>query len=240
MENLLSMVRTKVTWAKFIDVCKEKSIGAYRGRVTKLKEELVNNVGGVHLSTRMARLDSWRAVALYLQLANRDRLHLPGDYPRYLGVFIDGAKVHAYEPLGCVSICLTLPFTRRPHQLDSILRVGQYIGKENPNQLHLRIDRLGLVEVLKAARDGELDGHRYRIVHYPDWGCLGELLTLEQPGHANACVCPVPRKDWKLFGYDPQPERPLSFFPTPLADYFEIFESDLDVGYDVSIWAYMA
>ena len=49
---------------------------------------------------------------------------------------------------------------------------------------------LGLVEVLKAARDGELDGHRYRIVHYPDWsrarkhtkrGCLGELRTLEQP-----------------------------------------------------------
>ena len=93
---------------------------------------------------------------------------------------------------------------------------------------------LGLVEVLKAARDGELDGQRYRIVHYPDWGCLGELLTLEQPGHPNACVCPVPGEDWKLFGYNPQPERPLSFFPTPLADYFQIFESDLDVGYDVS------
>ena len=76
------MVRTKVTCAKFNDFCKEKSIGAYRGRVTKLKEEMVNNVGGVHLSTRMARLDSWRAVALYLQLANRDRLHLPGEYPR--------------------------------------------------------------------------------------------------------------------------------------------------------------
>ena len=72
------------------------------------------------------------------------------------------------------------------------------------------------------------------IVHYPVWGCLGELLTLEQPGHPNACVCPVPGEDWKLFGYNPQPERPLSFFPTPLADYFQIFESDLDVGYDVS------
>ena len=93
---------------------------------------------------------------------------------------------------------------------------------------------LGLVEVLKAARDGELDGHRYRIVHYPDWGCLGELLTLKQPGHPNAGVCPVPGEDWKLFGYNPQPERPLSFFPTPLADYFQIFESDLDVGYNVS------
>ena len=101
-----------MTWAKFIDICKEKSIGAYRGRVTKLKEELVNNVDGVHLSTRKVQLDSWRAVALYLQLANRDRLHLPGD--------------------------------------------------------------------------------------------------------------------------NPQPERPLSFFPTPLADYFQIFESDLDVGYDLS------
>ena len=65
MENLLSMVRTKVTWAKFIDVYKDKSIGAYRGRVTKLKEE-----DGVHLSTRKAWLDSWQAVSLYLQLAN--------------------------------------------------------------------------------------------------------------------------------------------------------------------------
>ena len=137
-------------------------------RITKLKEELVNNVSGVHVSTRMPRLDSWRAVALYLQLANRNRLHLPGDYPRYLGVFIDRAKVDAYEPLGCVSFCLTLPLTGRPNQLDSILWVGQYIGKENPYQLPLRIDRLGLVEVLKAARDGELDGHRYRIAQYPD------------------------------------------------------------------------
>ena len=48
----------KVTWAKFIDICKEKSIGVYRGRVTKLKEELVNNVDGVHLSTRKVQLDS--------------------------------------------------------------------------------------------------------------------------------------------------------------------------------------
>ena len=63
----------KVTWAKFIDICKEKSIGGYRGRVAKLKEELVNKVDGVHLSTRKVQLDSWRAVALYLQLANRDR-----------------------------------------------------------------------------------------------------------------------------------------------------------------------
>ena len=65
-------------------------------------------------------------------------------------------------------------------------------------------------------------------------GCLGELLTLEQPGHPNACVCPVPGEDWKLFRYNPQPERPLSFFPSPLVDYFQIFESDSDVGYDVS------
>ena len=93
---------------------------------------------------------------------------------------------------------------------------------------------LRLVEVLKAARDDELDGHRFCIVHYPNWGYFGGLLTLEQPGHPNACVCPVPGEDWKLFGYNPQPERPLSFFPTPLADYFQIFESDLDVGYDVS------
>ena len=72
----------------------------------------MNIVDGVHLSTRKVQLDSWRAVALYLQLANRDRLHLPGD--------------------------------------------------------------------------------------------------------------------------NPQPERPLFFFPTPLADYFQIFESDPDVGYDLS------
>ena len=109
VENLLSMIRTKVTWAKFIDLCKEKSIGAYRGRLTKLKEELVNNIQRVRLSTRMARPDSWQAVALYLQLANIDRLHRPGDYPRYLGVFIDGAKVDAYELLACVSIRPTLP-----------------------------------------------------------------------------------------------------------------------------------
>ena len=47
-------------------------------------------------------------------------------------------------------------------------------------------------------------------------------------------MCPLPREDWKLFGYNPEPERPWSFFSTPLADSFEIFESDLDVGYDVS------
>ena len=83
----------KVTWAKFIDICKEKSIGAYRGRVTKLKEELVNNVDGVYLSTRMVQLDSWRAVALYLQLAHRDRLHLPGDYPRYVVRLLTGRRL---------------------------------------------------------------------------------------------------------------------------------------------------
>ena len=83
----------KVTWAKLLDICKEKSIGAYRGRVTKLKEELVNNLDGVHLSTRKVQLDSWRAVALYLQLANRDRLHLPGDYPRYLVRLLTGRRL---------------------------------------------------------------------------------------------------------------------------------------------------
>ena len=57
------------------------------------------------------------------------------------GAFIDRAKVDVYELLGCVSICLTLPFTHQPHRLDSILLVGQYIGEENPNQLHLHIDR---------------------------------------------------------------------------------------------------
>ena len=28
IENLVSMVRTKVTWAKFIDICREKKVGA--------------------------------------------------------------------------------------------------------------------------------------------------------------------------------------------------------------------
>ena len=78
---------------KVIDICKEKSIGAYRGRVTKLKEELVNNVDGVHLSTRKVQLDSWRAVALYLKFANQDRLHLPGDYPRYLVQLLTGRRL---------------------------------------------------------------------------------------------------------------------------------------------------
>ena len=40
-----------------------------------------------------------------------------------------------------MSICLTLPLIRQPDRLDLILQVGQYIGKENPNQLHLHIDR---------------------------------------------------------------------------------------------------
>ena len=103
IENLVSMVRTKVTWAKFIDICREKKVGAYRSRVTDWKAALLRNVGGVHVSRRMARLDVWRAVTLFLQLASRDNLHLPGDYPRYLGVFIDGANVDAYVPHGCVS-----------------------------------------------------------------------------------------------------------------------------------------
>ena len=47
-------------------------------------------------------------------------------------------------------------------------------------------------------------------------------------------MCPLPGKNLKLFGYNPQPEQPLSFFPTPPADYFQLPESDLDVGYDVS------
>ena len=29
IENLVSVVRTKVTWAKFIDICREKKVGAY-------------------------------------------------------------------------------------------------------------------------------------------------------------------------------------------------------------------
>ena len=85
--------REKMTWAKFIGICREKSIGAYRGRVTKLKEELVNNVDGVHLSTRKVQLDSWQAVALYLHLANRDRLHLPGDYRHYLVRLLTGRRL---------------------------------------------------------------------------------------------------------------------------------------------------
>ena len=105
------MVRTKVTWAKFIDIFREKKVGAYRSRVTDLKAALLRNVGGGHVSRRMARLDVWRAVSLFLQLANRDNLHLPVDYPRYLGVFIHGANVDAYVPHGCVNICLTLPTT---------------------------------------------------------------------------------------------------------------------------------
>ena len=186
------MVRTKVTWAKFINICREKKVGANRSRVTDLKAALLRNVGGVHVSRRMACLEVWRAVTLFLQLANCDNLHLPGDYPRYLGVFIDGANVDAYVPHGFVSICLTLPTTRRPHQLNSILCVGQYIGKDNPNQLRMRFDRLGLIEVPKDARDGHLDGHRYRLVHYPAWGCLGSVLATEAPGHQNACIaCPV-------------------------------------------------
>ena len=82
-----------MTWAKLLDIFKEKTIGAYRGRVTKLKEELVNNVDGVHLSTRNVQLDSWQAVALYLQLAKRDKLHLPGDYPRYLVRLLTGPRL---------------------------------------------------------------------------------------------------------------------------------------------------
>ena len=195
---------------------------------------LLRNVGGVHVSRRMARLDVWRAVTLFLQLASRDSLHLPGDYPRHLGVFIDGANVDAYVPHGCVSIRLTLPTTRRPHQLDSILRVGQYIDKENPNQLRMPIDRLGLIEVLIEARDGHLDGHHYCLVHYPDWGCLGSVLAAEAPGHQNACIaCPVSRDDWKQYGFDTQAERSLGYYDTPLRSFLDLFESPLDVWYDV-------
>ena len=234
IENLVSMVRTNVTWAKFIDICRETKVGAYRSRVTDLKAALLRNVGGVHVSRRMARLDVWRAVTLFLQLA-RDNLHLPGDYPRYLGVFIHGANVDAYVPHGCVTICLTLPTTRRPHQLDSILRVGQSIRKEKPNQLRMRIDRLGLIEAFRDAGDGHPDGHRYRLVHYRDWGCLGSVLATEAPGHQNACIaCPVSRDDWKRYGFDTQAERSLGYYDTPLRSFLDLFESPLDVRYDVS------
>ena len=50
-----------------------------------LNAELLRNVGGVHVSTRMSRLDVWRAVTLFLQLSHRENLHLPGDYPVLLG-----------------------------------------------------------------------------------------------------------------------------------------------------------
>ena len=64
IENLISMVRTKVTWATFIDICRETKIGAYRSRVTDLKAASLRNVGGVNVSRHMARLDVWRAVTL--------------------------------------------------------------------------------------------------------------------------------------------------------------------------------
>ena len=99
----------------------------------------------------------------------------------------------------------------------------------------MRIDRLELIEVLKDARDGHLDGHRYRLVHYPDWGCLGSVLAAEAPGHQNACIaCPVSRDDWKRYGFDTQAERSLGYYDTPLRSFLDLFESPLDVGYDVS------
>ena len=140
-----------------------------------------------------------------------------------------------YVPHGCVSICLTLPTTRRSHQLDSILRVGQYIGKKNPNQLRMRIDCLGLIEVLKDARDGHLDGNRYRLVHYPDWNCLGSVLATEAPGHQNACIaCPVSCDDCKRYGFDTQAERSLRYHDIPLRSFLDLLESLLHVGYHVS------
>ena len=54
--NLVSMVRTKVTLATFLDICREKKVGAYRSRVTDLKAALLRNVGGVRGSRRMASL----------------------------------------------------------------------------------------------------------------------------------------------------------------------------------------
>ena len=81
------MVRTQVTWAKFIDICREKKVRAYRSRVTDLTAALLRNVGGVHVSGRMVCLDVWQAVALLLQSAKGYNLHLPGHYPRYLGGF---------------------------------------------------------------------------------------------------------------------------------------------------------
>ena len=133
------------------------------------------------------------------QLANRDRLHLPGALPTLPGAFFDRAKVDAYELLGCVSICLTLPFTHQPHRLDSILRVGQYIGKEVPI-ICTYTETVGTRRSLKGSKG---------------W----------QTGRTSLPHCTLPRTG--LFGR-------ATYIPTPLADYLQIFESDLDVGYNVS------
>ena len=66
----------------------------------------------------------------------RDGLHHPGNYPKYLGVFIDGCQVDAkYGSDGVVMVALTLPTTRCPHQLGSILRLGFWKGKEDTFRL---------------------------------------------------------------------------------------------------------
>ena len=239
VRSLLAKHAGKSTWKQFIDtkqdISDDQHLGIYRNKVTRLAKSLRANVGGVVFTRRSSRLDPWKAIPLYLQIANRDHLHHEGTYKRSINIFIDGCEVACYKPAGVVTLSLTLPTLRVPHQVSAVLRLCHWMGTEEPNELKLRLRNLKLKEVLTDAQKGAFDGHRYRITMNLDWSLLTKILCWEQSGHEKACwACVALRRHWMYCDYMKQPQRPLeSFFGGVLGFFLSLFETIDDIIYDV-------
>ena len=128
VRSLLAKHAGKSTWKQFIDtkqdISDDQHLGIYRNKVTRLAKSLRANVGGVVFTRRSSRLDPWKAIPLYLQIANRNHLHHEGTYKRSINIFIDGCEVACYKPAGVVTLSLTLPTLRVPHQVSAVLHLS--------------------------------------------------------------------------------------------------------------------
>jgi hypothetical protein len=80
-----------------------------------------------------------------------------------------------------------------------------------------------------------LEGQALGLTFSPDWGCLRAVLRWYHPGAEYGCTdCWKRRRDWKQPGLPPAPMRKLKDYDTPLHEFLLLFDSELDVVYDVA------
>ena len=211
-----------------------KGVGVYRNRVTKLWSELLDNVGGLCTTARGAFLNPWVTIPLLIMIAFRDGLFHCGVYKPSLAIFLDAANFQPYNKKKVQLIAISLPQVRRPHEQSLIHRMGRWLGPDNPNDWHRIMDDWDLISVLEHAKFSGFFGHPMRIVFSPDWKCLCTVLNWWGPSHPHACPeCWGLRDDWKRPGHHEPCKRLLKHFRTPLAKFLALFESPLDIVYDV-------